>query len=205
MGKVKNEIEKIHRLCERLYNAGGVSSVIDYINAAIEQKNELIIKNVRYEHCDACDAIMPSIDHTCLICGQETKVTKQQLVDAVIEDLKEGFAVGDYTVLDELLHFIPTHNLIQALPEEDWNEFESIDDVNKLPSINSDTIWSEIRSDFEDEGFINIDAWVSEDPDESGSVIAKINVQTKEVTYIDKRAKTNRFAQEVIQERIRTL
>lgn len=47
---------------------------------------------------------------------------KQKLIDAVIEDLKNGFTYGDYTVLDELLHFIPKKKLIQALPEEQWEE-----------------------------------------------------------------------------------
>lgn len=49
-------------------------------------------------------------------------MNKQQLIDAVIEDLKKGFAVGDYTVLDELLHFIPKKKLIHSLPEEQWND-----------------------------------------------------------------------------------
>ena len=51
------------------------------------------------------------------------KKTKQKLVDAVIDDLKKSFELGDYTVLDELLHFIPKKNLIQALPEEEWNKY----------------------------------------------------------------------------------
>ncbi len=48
----------------------------------------------------------------------------QKLVDAVIEDLKESFKFGDYTVLEELLFFIPKENLIQALPEEQWSKFK---------------------------------------------------------------------------------
>ena len=52
------------------------------------------------------------------------KPTKQQLIDAVIDDLKKGFEYGDYTVLDELLHFIPKKNLVQALPEEEWKKYE---------------------------------------------------------------------------------
>jgi len=49
--------------------------------------------------------------------------SKQKLVDDVIEDLKESFEAGDYTVLDELLKMIPSKNLIQALPEEKWSEY----------------------------------------------------------------------------------
>jgi len=50
--------------------------------------------------------------------------SKQKLIDAVIEDLKENsFRHDDYTVLDELLSFIPVQNLIQALPEEQWDKY----------------------------------------------------------------------------------
>lgn len=122
----------------------------------------------------------------------------QELVDAVIEDLKQSFAIGDYTVLDELLHFIPTKNLIQALPEERWKEFQNIYN-------NPNRIWSEIHDDFEDEGFIHIDAWTTADDGEVGNVIAKINVLTKDVIYLDERASTDEFAQEVIQERLKSL
>jgi hypothetical protein len=47
---------------------------------------------------------------------------KQKLINAVIKDLKKGFALGDYTVLNELLGFIPDKNLLQALPEEQWKK-----------------------------------------------------------------------------------
>ena len=50
--------------------------------------------------------------------------SKQKLIDAIIEDLKENsFRHDDYTVLDELLSFIPVQNLIQALPEEQWDKY----------------------------------------------------------------------------------
>jgi hypothetical protein len=57
---------------------------------------------------------------------KRTKKVKpnQKLVDAVIEDLKKSFAFGDYTVLEELLFFIPKENLVQALPEEEWKKFK---------------------------------------------------------------------------------
>jgi len=51
-------------------------------------------------------------------------IIKTKLIDAVIEDLKPGFEYGDYTVLEELLGFIPTENLIQALPEEEWKNWK---------------------------------------------------------------------------------
>ncbi len=56
--------------------------------------------------------------------AKKRKPTKHQLIDAVIEDLKRGFEYGDYTVLDELLHFIPKKYLIDALPEEEWEKYK---------------------------------------------------------------------------------
>lgn len=52
-----------------------------------------------------------------------SSIIKEKLVDAVVEDLKESFIYGDYTVLYELLMLIPTDNLIQALPEEKQSKF----------------------------------------------------------------------------------
>lgn len=48
---------------------------------------------------------------------------KQLATDAVIESLKKDFELGDYTVLEELLGFIPLKNLIQGLPEDEWHKF----------------------------------------------------------------------------------
>jgi hypothetical protein len=128
MGKVKDEIQNLIDTCERLYQIGGASAVIDYIEEAMRQGDDITILSVVYERCEACDADMPSIDHVCLVCGQETRMSKQQLVDAVIEDLKKGFEKGDYTVLDELLNKLPIKTLVQSLPEEDWQVY---DELNK--------------------------------------------------------------------------
>lgn len=122
MGKVKTEVQKLIETCQRKYEEAGVTGVIDYINRAIQ----LIAKEVQYERCEACDADMPSLNHTCLVCGQTTKITKQQLVDAVIEDLKKGFEAGDYTVLDELLNKLSVKTLVQSLPEEQWKDYDNL-------------------------------------------------------------------------------
>ena len=53
----------------------------------------------------------------------EQEVRKQKLVDDVIDELKEQFRNGDYTVLDELLKLIPTKSLIFALDEEKWGDY----------------------------------------------------------------------------------
>jgi hypothetical protein len=64
------------------------------------------------------------------------------------------------------------------------------------------SIWSEIRNDFEDDFQLHIDAWTTPDDNEEGKVIAKINTITKEVTYLDERAKTDQYAQTMIKEAI---
>ena len=62
--------------------------------------------------------------------------------------------------------------------------------------------WSEIRIDhFDDiEGVWLVDAWKTDDDNESGVVIAEIHAYSEEINYIDPDAKTDEDAQEVIKE-----
>ena len=64
----------------------------------------------------------------------------------------------------------------------------------------TNNIWSEIRSNFEDESIVHIDAWITPDDNEEGRVIAKVNKVTGNVQYIDDRAKPDLYAQEIIKE-----
>jgi len=45
------------------------------------------------------------------------------LVSRVIEKMKEAFEYGDVEAVDELLRFCPRVNLIQYLPEEEWENW----------------------------------------------------------------------------------
>lgn len=72
--------------------------------------------------------------------------------------------------------------------------------------------WKEIRNDFLEEtesmdmdSYYHIDAWLTEDENEEGKIIAKVNCGTKEVTYLDEDAKTDSYAQEMINEVIQQL
>ena len=67
--------------------------------------------------------------------------------------------------------------------------------------------WAEIRNDFysEEEGKVYIDAWLTDDSDEEGEVIAKINYKTKEIEYIEDYAKYDPYAQEVINETLKSI
>lgn len=62
--------------------------------------------------------------------------------------------------------------------------------------------WSEIRIDFfdEEEKKWSVDAWETDDDNEEGSVIAKIDLYTGTVEYLDVDAKTDEYAQEEIGE-----
>lgn len=62
--------------------------------------------------------------------------------------------------------------------------------------------YGEIRNDFYDdeEQKVYIDAWFTEDDNEEGIVIAKVNYKTKEIEYLDNDARTDDYAQEIINE-----
>lgn len=62
------------------------------------------------------------------------------------------------------------------------------------------SIWKEIRNTHEYQGVIYIDAYLTDDENEDGRVIAKINISTGKVDYIDARAENDVYAQKVIQE-----
>lgn len=51
---------------------------------------------------------------------------KEKLIDRLVAQFKKDLANGDSTVLDELLGYAPIGNLIAALPEEEWSEFEEL-------------------------------------------------------------------------------
>lgn len=49
---------------------------------------------------------------------------KEKVIDVLIEQIKTDLVkYGDVTVLAELLEMIPIQNLIQALPEEEWDKY----------------------------------------------------------------------------------
>ena len=68
------------------------------------------------------------------------------------------------------------------------------------------SIWSEIRCNFydEEEHVWIVDAWLTEDDNEPGDVIAKINASGK-VTYLDERTQKDPYAQEIIAEKIKSI
>ena len=68
--------------------------------------------------------------------------------------------------------------------------------------------WKEIRNDYfdEDQKCVNIDAWLTDDDDEEGKVIAKVYVDGEIGTiYFDEDAKLDLEAQESIGKVIRAM
>jgi hypothetical protein len=67
--------------------------------------------------------------------------------------------------------------------------------------------YAEIRNDFydEEEKKVYIDAWFTDDDNEEGTVIAKVNYKTKDVEYLDNNAKTDKYAQAVINETLKDI
>ena len=65
----------------------------------------------------------------------------------------------------------------------------------------------ELRHDYYDdqEHKVYIDAWFTEGDNEEGVVIAKVNYRTKKVEYLDNDAKTDSYAQEVINETLKDI
>jgi hypothetical protein len=47
------------------------------------------------------------------------------LINRVIVEIQRDFAMGDLTSLEELLSFVPKENLLQYLPEEEWEKYEN--------------------------------------------------------------------------------
>ena len=62
--------------------------------------------------------------------------------------------------------------------------------------------YTEIRCDFynEEEEKYYVDAWKTDDDNEEGTVIAKIDLANKTVEYLDEDARTDEYAQEIIKE-----
>ena len=48
----------------------------------------------------------------------------EELIDAVIEEMKEQIEIGDWTAIAELLTFVPKENLVGFLAEEEWEKYK---------------------------------------------------------------------------------
>ena len=67
--------------------------------------------------------------------------------------------------------------------------------------------YAELRNNYidEDTNEVYIDAWKTDDDSEEGTVVAKVNTKTHDITYLDAAAITDPEAQELIQDTIKEL
>jgi len=55
--------------------------------------------------------------------------TKEDLIEKVIEQIRQDVHCADYTALEVFLNGVGINNLINYLPEEDWKQFKHLRDV----------------------------------------------------------------------------
>jgi len=54
------------------------------------------------------------------------KVTKENLIETVLEQIKEDVHCGEYEAIEELLAFCPVENLIEYLPDGNGKKFKHL-------------------------------------------------------------------------------
>lgn len=131
--------------------------------------------------------------------GMDCPSNIEEITDFVANDVLETADPEDWHSGDVSIGFRRWIEA-QAKPDECTNTNEGI-----VRPENIQPIWSEVKAEHEDEDKIYVDAWLSEDENENGTVIAKIDLVAKNVVYFDDRAKTDKYAQEVINERLKDI
>jgi hypothetical protein len=86
-----------------IYNESGQASAFEFVR----KFNDSHIVRIPFERCEACDTNTPSIDHECLICGQETKTTQtpkfyQSVLKPVKDVIKYVYPQGGITLEERL-------------------------------------------------------------------------------------------------------
>ena len=76
-------VKQIKVKVKELYKTQGQGASFDWIGQYIS--NNRVSNPIRYERCEACDTSSPSIEHECLICGQETHEQKPIFYQAVLK------------------------------------------------------------------------------------------------------------------------
>lgn len=124
--------------------------------------------------------------------------SNMEIGDIIEEGDTGGFSIR---VLDGGSEILQGDAAIKACQDQATDpDFFAMINENLTDDEPAESIWSEIRDNFEDDGILHIDAWTTEDEnDEDGHTIAKINLSTGEVEYLDERARTDESAQETIQ------
>ena len=140
MGKVKEYVQNIINTCDKLYQVGGSSAVIQHVN-------ESDYEGVTFERCDPCNSYMPSITGQCLVCGQET--IKPQRSPMCAEDVSLGKTIYRMAELRYLLEGLDDHDQICVEACDDLGDVEdlypmSIDIIEGI-ELTDGTIVREVR------------------------------------------------------------
>lgn len=96
-----------------------VNELMKYFETTPRQK---VVKD--WEETKEFDSVGTTADEFLIKTKEEMENKKQKIVDALIEDFKNDFNSGDYTVIDELLMRVPTELLYCALSDENMAKLE---------------------------------------------------------------------------------
>jgi hypothetical protein len=61
---------------------------------------------------------------------EEAQIKKQELIERVVEQIKDDLNTYGAEAIEELLRFCPTKNLVGYLPEEEWDEYFELELYN---------------------------------------------------------------------------
>ena len=62
----------------------------------------------------------------CLNCPYMENKTKKDLIERVVDQIKEDLTENYVESVEGLLEFLPPENLIEFLPEEEWDSFQHL-------------------------------------------------------------------------------
>lgn len=115
MGKVKESIQTIIDICDKLYQVGGTSAVIQHVNLS-KSEGDPMYKDISFERCNPCESYMPSIAGQCLVCGQPTSMSEPQCA----EDVSLGKTIYRMAELRYLLEGLDDHDhvCVEACDED---------------------------------------------------------------------------------------
>lgn len=142
-----NTTAKIYDDCENVYNEKGMSGVIDFVNE-MKSNNKPYSDLIVDEKCEQCDAIVPSLNHTCLCCGNTTAK------DTYFKILSQGWN-GELQREEIQIHCGENGNLFLIKTDEGF----IVDVYNQNENIDSMTIWED---ELIDEDYVDMDGLTEE-------------------------------------------
>lgn len=102
----------IFKKANDIYNKDGQSAVFAYVNKLDKQTIKQV--GLRYEHCKECYTDSPAIDHTCLVCGQQTERRSKEtkLHEAILSKNEIARKLAQYQIDRD---FLPVEYILNRL------------------------------------------------------------------------------------------